>query len=302
MSVVKLPLRLGVIGLSPGNGHPYSWSAIFNGYEAAAMEGCGFPVIPRYLELESWPAAQIAEARVTRVWTQDSERSAHIAKSCCIDKVVSDPLAMIGEVDGVLLARDDAETHLHFARPFLEAGLPVYIDKPMALSLAEAETLFALGARPGQLFTCSALRYAKELQLSEVDRQQIGAIRRVEATTPKNWDTYAVHIIEPVRMMLNKEDTIESSQLECYGDVTRLSLHWTSGIETVLRAVGDAPVPINFRVSGDQGERELQFRDAFTAFKQALQQFVRGIVDDRDQIERSETLDVIRIMELGRKT
>jgi hypothetical protein len=27
-------IKLGIIGASKGNGHPYSWSAIFNGYDA----------------------------------------------------------------------------------------------------------------------------------------------------------------------------------------------------------------------------------------------------------------------------
>ena len=31
------PLRLAMLGLIPGNGHPYSWSAIINGYDRAAM-------------------------------------------------------------------------------------------------------------------------------------------------------------------------------------------------------------------------------------------------------------------------
>ena len=31
-------LNLGVIGLSEGNGHPYSWSAIFNGYDSVEMD------------------------------------------------------------------------------------------------------------------------------------------------------------------------------------------------------------------------------------------------------------------------
>ena len=26
-------LRVGILGLSEGNGHPYSWSAIFNGFD-----------------------------------------------------------------------------------------------------------------------------------------------------------------------------------------------------------------------------------------------------------------------------
>ena len=39
MSLVKNPndIRLAMLGSTPGNGHPYSWSAIFNGYDREAM-------------------------------------------------------------------------------------------------------------------------------------------------------------------------------------------------------------------------------------------------------------------------
>ncbi len=35
--------NLGIIGMSPGNGHPYSWAAIFNGYNKEKMAKCPFP-------------------------------------------------------------------------------------------------------------------------------------------------------------------------------------------------------------------------------------------------------------------
>ena len=40
-------IRLAMLGMVDGNGHPYSWSAMFNGYDAAEMAKCPFPVIPR---------------------------------------------------------------------------------------------------------------------------------------------------------------------------------------------------------------------------------------------------------------
>ena len=42
-------LKLGIIGISEGNGHPYSWSAIFNGYNEEYMIQCPFESIPEYL-------------------------------------------------------------------------------------------------------------------------------------------------------------------------------------------------------------------------------------------------------------
>jgi len=135
------PLKLGVIGLSTGNGHPYSWSAIFNGYDPITMEECGFQVIPRYLEKQQFPKDAIMEANVTHVWTQDIVLSNHLATAAHIANVVQHPEEMIGQVDGILLARDDSETHYELAAPFLKAGLPVYIDKPVCLSIKELDRL-----------------------------------------------------------------------------------------------------------------------------------------------------------------
>ena len=43
-------IRLAMLGMVEGNGHPFSWSAIINGrYDAEAMARCGYPVIPQYL-------------------------------------------------------------------------------------------------------------------------------------------------------------------------------------------------------------------------------------------------------------
>ena len=35
-------IRLGMIGMNDGNGHPYSWSAICNGYDPIEMENALF--------------------------------------------------------------------------------------------------------------------------------------------------------------------------------------------------------------------------------------------------------------------
>ena len=56
-------LKLGVIGLSKGNGHPYSWSAICNGYDHAKMLSCGFGVIPQYLSERKWPEAKLPNGK-----------------------------------------------------------------------------------------------------------------------------------------------------------------------------------------------------------------------------------------------
>ena len=45
-------LRLAMLGMVDGNGHPYSWSAMFNGYDPEVMADCPYAGIPEYLDKE----------------------------------------------------------------------------------------------------------------------------------------------------------------------------------------------------------------------------------------------------------
>ena len=132
-------LKVGLIGLSEGNGHPYSWSAIINGdYNEKEMIDCGYAGIPLYLAANC-DTLGIEGAKVTHVWTQDRNISEHIAKASLIDNVVDKMEDMIGQVDAVLLARDDPENHVAMAKPFLDANVPLFIDKPLAITTEDMD-------------------------------------------------------------------------------------------------------------------------------------------------------------------
>jgi predicted dehydrogenase len=292
-------LRLGLLGISEGNGHPYSWAAIFNGYEKSAMATCPFPAIPRYLAEHRFPEEAIAGARVTHVWTQDRRASKAIASASRIESVVDDPAQMLGEVDAVLLARDDAERHAELAGPFLDAGLPIYIDKPLATSVAAAGDLFARQRAENQLFTCSALRYAAELRLEPGAEDEIGPIREVLASSPKRWSRYAVHLIEPALALLGEPGAVESHEASASGGAARLRVSWDSGVRAEFTTRGDFEVPIQLRTIGERGERTLVFADSFGAFKAALEHFVGVARGEAEPVPESEVLRVVELIELG---
>lgn len=269
-------LRLGVIGFSEGNGHPYSWSAICNGYDVDAMARCPFPSIPAYLAERTWPQDRLQDVAVTHVWTPDAALSADIAAAACIPTVARDWRDMLGAVDGVLLARDDAESHASFALPVLEAGLPIYIDKPLALRLGDADRLLAAERWPGQIFTGTALSGAEELQLGEAQREELGAIHHIQAVTPKHWKTYAVHVIEPALAMLQQTAFPAMTTALHSNDRTMLTATFPDGTSLAVASLGQLASPIAFRIFGTKGMIDLRFRDSFTAFRTALQRFVDG--------------------------
>jgi hypothetical protein len=293
-------LRFGILGMSEGNGHPYSWSAIFNGYDRTAMAACPFPIIPEYLSRQSFPADTIVDAAVTHVWTQDRQISEHIAAAALIERVVTDPCHMIGEVDAILLARDDAERHEEFATPFLQAGLPIYIDKPLALSVASAERLYALQKMDGQIFTCSALAYAKEFAPDAGALAALGPLQRVEATTVKDWDRYAIHVIEPLyRLLANHHGVPQAGRVA--GNMRRqLDLVWPSGLTGSVITLGTASGEISICLEAEMGSLRLIFQDTFAAFRAALLHFTDIVLGRRPSQERDDVLNIIRLVEAGR--
>ena len=157
-------IKLGLIGLSAGNGHPYSWSAIINGYNKSLMKKCEFPLIYKYLKKQKFPHDQIKNAEVSHIWTQNLELSKKIARTTKIKYIVNNFRDLLGKVDAILLARDDADNHIKYSRIFLENKIPVYIDKPLSFSIKKAKKLISFQKYNGQIFTCSALRYAKEFE------------------------------------------------------------------------------------------------------------------------------------------
>jgi len=297
--VGSLTIKLGIIGSSLGNGHPYSWSAIFNGYDSRYMQTCGYPVIPQYLGEQSWPEARIPDAKVVSIWTQDQQLSQKIAKASLIEHISFSLNELNSRVDAVLLARDDAENHYENSKLFLDNGKPIYIDKPIALSFEAFKKLYDLERYEGQIFTCSALRYSSDLSLDSESLNQLGKIEYIEAITPKSWDKYAVHIIEPVLKLLSDDDTIINSKTTKRNDRCSLEVTWNSGVKTVFATLGDVDSLIKIIIHGKRSNTELVFTDTFDAFKNALSSFIDGI---NRKISNSPYLfneKVVRLIELG---
>ena len=293
----QIMIKLGIIGMSEGNGHPYSWAAIINGYDKYIMAECPFPAIPDYLNKEKYPDNFIKGAQVTHIWTQDKATSEHVSKASKIENIVDTPEDMIGEVDAILLARDDYQNHLKFATPFLEADIPVYIDKPLANSLKNAEALLELSKHEAQIYTCSALRYSRELE--HLQNKKSG-IQSISAHTPKSWSLYSIHIIEPVVAILGSAENMSVEEKNIDGEAVELSINY-GGKLLQFKSAGTAQGTINFSVNYQDGTTEnIVIADMFYAFRSALEKFLEQIKNDSCSISRQETLSCMKIIELGK--
>ncbi|MEY8767043.1 Gfo/Idh/MocA family oxidoreductase [Francisella philomiragia] len=297
-------IKIGIVGFSSGNGHPYSWSAIFNGYDKHKIHDCGFPVIADYLSKRSLPEECIFGAKVTHIWTEDYDLSKKIATVSLIDNVSLNIENLISSVDAVLIARDDcSELRENICYKVLDAGLPVFIDKPIALSLSQLERLYSKQRYEGQIFSCSAFKYSAQFNISQGVTAKLGKIRLINSIIPKSWDKYAVHLIDPIVQRYASSDSINS--VSEFGNKTSaivgVSVVWNSDLVTNFLTIGDLSSPAKVDIIGESGNEMIILDDAFGAFKSSLEVFVYRVRAASFVDEYEHHQKVVSIIEKGMK-
>ena len=291
-------LRLAMLGMIEGNGHPYSWSAIINGYDPAAMAACPYPVILAYLGKQPLPSVRIPGARVTHIWTDDPADAPRVAAASKIEHVVQRPEDVIGQVDAVIVATDDGDDHVRRARPFVEAGLPVFVDKPLATNLADLKQFAAWHSDGRAILSTSGLRYAPEMRAVTQQRDDLGEIRWITSLTCKTWERYGIHALEAVYPLVGPGFAHVQTVAQPGSDLVHL--RHPSGVQLTIAAIHDAAGSFGaVHVYGTKGQLPLRLTDTYTAFREQLVAFIEFVRTGRRPFPFQQTVELMAILIAG---
>ena len=283
-------IKLGMIGFSEGNGHPYSFSSIINGYDDEGFEKTDWNVIHDYLRKKDMSEFGFEDIEVTHVWSQDREESELLAEAACIPNVVDHRLDMIDEVDGVIIARDDYVNHLKLAREFLENDLYVFIDKPLCLDLEELR-YFNKYMEKDKLMSRSGMRYAAELDELRANTDRLGDIRSVKGTVINGLDKYGIHILDGIFGVYDFD--VEKVEFK-KGKTEILTMETYDETFVQIEALGRSPIAFQFDFWGEENRYHAEVRDNFTMFRRMLYRFVRMIREGEN--DPSLTIKLIKIL------
>lgn len=294
-------LRLAMLGMIEGNGHPYSWSAIVNGFDPAAMAQCPYPAILSYLGKQRVEDVRIPGARVTHLWTDDPADAPKVAAASLIPNVVAKPEDVIGQVDAVIISTDDGDDHIRRVKPFIEAGLPVFVDKPMATNIVDLRQFVQWHKAGSVILSTSGMRYAPEMRLNEEQRSQLGDLRWITSFTCKTWERYGIHALEAVEPLLGPGFLTVQALSDAGGDVMHLTHR--SGVRVTIGALHDAYGSFGaVHLYGTQGQLPLRLTDTYHAFRGQLVAFIDMLQTGARPLPFDETVELMAVIIAGRRS
>jgi hypothetical protein len=296
--VSRTDIRLAMLGMVDGNGHPYSWTAMFNGYDPEVMADCPYAGIPIYLNKEPKATLRIPHTHVTHIWTEDASEARDVAKASLIPNVVEKPVDVIGQVDAVIIPTDKGHEHVERCRPFVEAGLPIFVDKPLVDNEADLKTFVGWVDQDAAILSNSCMRYCKEFLPYRTSTHDLGELRYASTTTHKTWERYGIHALEGAYPVLGP------GFISCRntGSPERNVVHFKhqSGADLVVIANVDMLGGFGMlQLCGTAGYAVAKLSDTFFAFRSQLEGFVHYLRTGERPFPFAETVELMKMVIAG---
>jgi predicted dehydrogenase len=208
------PIRIGIIGAE--NSHTAGFGKLFN-------------IDKKFPDVE-----------LKYVWGETDAFAKSAMEKGNIPNQVKDPKEMLGKIDALIVDHRHPKFHLESATPFVEKGIPTFIDKPFCYRAAEGKEFLQMAKRVGTPVTSysSVAQTAATFDMIE-QIKTMGKISQVIRTGTADLDSeyggiffYGVHIVEPLMFMFGED--IHEVRMNRNGKFGNASLKFSSGLFATL--------------------------------------------------------------------
>ena len=278
-------LKAGIIGLDTS--HVLAFTKLLNA-DNREPPFAGIRVVAAYPK--GSPDIESSTQRVPMYTRTVKEQGVEIVDS--IEELVK-------KVDVVFLETNDGRPHLEQVLPVLKAGIPVFVDKPVAGSLADAIAIYKAAEHYDvPVFSSSSLRYSTGAQ--EVLAGKIGQVK--EATTyspctlePTHPDLfwYGIHGVELLFTVMGPEiESVRRVESSRQRDVVEGK--WSNGREGVFEGYRVGKKGYGGTAIGEKGTSEL---GPYNGYQPLLEDIVRFFRTGEPSVSPKETLAIYAFME-----
>jgi predicted dehydrogenase len=279
------PIRIGIIGLDTS--HAPAFAKIFNA-ASAPPEFQGFKVVSAYPH----GSADI-ESSVSRIPKYIEE-----VKGYGVEIADSIP-RLLEKVDVVLLETNDGRPRREQALQVIKAGKPMFIDKPVAASLADVMAIYSKAREQKvPIFSTSSLRYMKSAQEVRYDNK-VGKVLAADTFSPATLEPhhpdlfwYGIHGVEILFTVMGAG--CESVTRFNTGNMDVVVGKWSDGRIGTFRGTREGSHEYGGTAFGSNGNLVLGPFDGYEGLAKKIAEFFRT---KKSPVDDAETLEVYAFME-----
>jgi len=285
--------RVGIIGLDTS--HSVAFTKTLNAKDAASVYG-GYKIVAAYPKGSNDIITSVE--RIPGYIEEVKKLGVEIAAS------IADLLKM---VDVVLLETNDGRLHLEQALQVLKARKPMFIDKPIAASLADAKAIFEAARQyKTPVFSSSSLRFITGI--TDIKSGKIGKVIGAETFSPAIIEKthpdlfwYGIHGVELLFAIMGagckKVTRIHTKDTDVVIGV------WNDGRIGTFRGTRNGNYNYGGKIAASDfggtvfGEKSNFTLGEFKGYDPLLEQIVRFFETGLAPVDQEETLEIIAFME-----
>ncbi len=274
--------RLGMIGLDTS--HVIAFTQIIN--EAEKKYGCkvvaGYP-----------GGSEDVHSSVSRVEGYTRELRDKLGV-----EIVESIEELCRKVDGVLLESVDGRPHLEQIRPVIAAGKPVFVDKPMAGSLADVIEIFRLAKEKDvPCWSSSSLRFSPGI-IGMRSNDDVGEVLGCDAYGPCHLEEhhpdlywYGVHGVEILFTIMGTGcESVGRVQTKDYEFVVGV---WEGGRVGTFRGLRAGKSDYGATVFGTNG---IAAAGEYTGYEPLVDEIVKFFKTGKAPVPAEETIEIFAFM------
>lgn len=223
--------------------------------------------------------------------------------------LVEKPTDMIGKVDGMLIEAVDGTVHYERAKPFLEVGIPCFIDKPFTCSVADAKKILELSEKKkAPVFSSSSLRYAPDIVQYAADPQHgklVGCAVYGPAPLSEIPERnaglyhYGIHAVEMLYTLMGAG----CKRVTCTHEkgVDLVTGQWKDGRVATVRGIRDGASSYGFLGFAEKGIKAITVGTS-VIYRELLKQVVEFFKTGKSPVEPAVMLEIVAFIEAANKS
>ncbi len=297
------PLRLGLISAATygrnaprtlGSHHGTAFATTFNGWdEAQAARWKGTFVKSR---------RRLDGAQVAVVWDPDLAAARQLADVCGIARVAETPEQACEGVDAVLIIDDGSGAQWKYAVHPLRRGVPVFCDKPVAMTAREAQGIARLVRETRTPFlSASSLRFVPDIVKLRAELPKLGPVHLASAACGNELVYYGIHALSMIYAVLGG-GAVSAVNVGSPGrNLVRLRFR---DERDVLLTVADAQwmrAGYEITLHGKKGWRTVT-PDLANLYSYLLEAFLDQLRTGKEAVPIEEEVELITALEAGQRS